>query len=250
MTSKQGYFKAIAFLFVLVCSLSSVRGAAAAELKNDTKVFFDFSGKQVQFYGVYTPGKDKKRGGLEAEIAARRNGIIHLNSQILNSCGKNLDGKGDDSLASPKWQGSVKSQGSEIFANGVLKISLVAPIKEVLKENAAKKPSSLKTTDGAPLALKIPKLPVSALSCGVITINVGGRSFKINPLSGSTESGAKVVNLALDGSSSLKPAANSDTDLLERSSLVTNGDADGATPNNNSSSEAPATTSPATSPAP
>ncbi|MFZ9520147.1 MAG: hypothetical protein ACO3A4_06680 [Silvanigrellaceae bacterium] len=193
---------------------------AFGEIKNDTAITIDFQGRQIQFFGIYNPGKaSQKAQGLDAEIAARRNGIAHLTSYLSNSCGGSQSAEESKSSSSPSWQGVVKSQGSEIYSNGVLKISLVAPLKDVLKGTAKGKSTTLKSKDGAPLALRIPRIPASALKCGMLTLSVAGRTIPLNPLSGSSESGAKVVNLILEGSSTVKPSGAGDIALLEGSNL-------------------------------
>lgn len=192
---------------------------SAADIKNNTNITIDFQSKQIQFYGIYAPEKSNSRAqGLDAEIVARRNGIAHLNRNLLSSCGTS-----GEKTAAPSWQGVVKSQGSEIFSNGVLKISLVAPVKDVLKETSKKKVQTLKSKEGSPIALRIPKVSAKALNCGMLTVNVAGRSVALNPFSGSNDSGAKVVNLTVDGNV-LKPSGASDLALLENSNLMQAGD--------------------------
>ncbi len=192
---------------------------SAADIKNNTNITIDFQGKQIQFYGIYSPEKSNSRAqGLDAEIVARRNGIAHLNTNLLSSCGTS-----GEKTAAPSWQGVVKSQGSEIFSNGVLKISLVAPVKDVLKETSKKKAQTLKSKEGSPIALRLPKVSAKALKCGMLTVNVAGRTVALNPLSGSNDSGAKVVNLTVDGNV-LKPSGATDLALLESSNLMQSGD--------------------------
>lgn len=231
MNMRKIYFAAFAITSVAFLPAAA---AAATEIRNDTAITIDFQNRQIQFFGIYSPAKSSSRAqGLEAEIVARRNGIAHLTSQLTRGCGVAQNSKPNDTAA-PSWQGVVKSQGSEIYANGVLKISLVAPLRDVLKASG-KKSTSLKTKDGSPLALKLPRLPASALKCGVLTVSLGGKTVTLNPLSGSTDSGAKVVNLALDGASGLRPAGSADLALLENSNLLGGGDsatssADGVSP--------------------
>jgi hypothetical protein len=212
--------RAIAKKSVLLIPSFISFAAVAADIRNDTKITIDLQGRQVQFYGVYAPGTANSRvQGLEAEIAARRNGITHLNSFLNAQCGSAQSEQSGEKAAFPSWQGAVKSQGSEIFANGVLKISLVAPLKDVLKDTAKKKSIRLKTNDGTSLALRFPKVPARALKCGLVSLNVGGRTIELNPLSVTSEAGAKIVNLALDGAQ-LKPAGSADLALLENSNLI------------------------------
>lgn len=230
MNTRNICIAAVAMTFVT--SLPVV--AAAADIKNNTAITIDFQNRQIQFFGIYSPAKSSSRAqGLEAEIVARRNGIAHLNSQLMRGCEVAQNGKSNDAAA-PSWQGAVKSQGSEIYANGVLKISLVAPLRDVLKASG-RKSTALKTKDGSPLALKLPRLPATALKCGVLTVSLGGKTVTLNPLSGSTDSGAKVVSLALDGASGLRPAGSADLALLENSNLLGGGEstpaaADGMSP--------------------
>jgi len=227
--------RTIRSVVVTLISLTSLPVvASAAEIKNETAITLDFQNRQIQFFGIYSPAKSSARAqGLEAEIVARRNGIAHLNTQLTRGCEGAQNGKPNDAAA-PSWQGSVKSQGSEIFANGVLKISLVAPLRDVLKASG-KKSNALKAKDGTPLALKLPRLPATALKCGVLNVSLGGSLVTLNPMSGSTESGAKVVTLTLDGSSGLRPSGSADLALLENSNLLGGGEstpsaADGNSP--------------------
>lgn len=207
-------FAACAFISAMSASVAT----ATSEIRNDTAITFDFQNKQIQFFGIYSPGKSSPRAqGLEAEIAARRNGIAHLNAQLMRGCEAGQSNKPNESVG-PSWQGAVKSQGSEIYANGVLKISLIAPMRDVLT-TSGKKSLTLKTKDGTPLALKFPRLTASSFKCGVLTLSLAGRTLPLNPLSGSNEIGAKVVNLALDGASKVRPAGSADLALLENSNL-------------------------------
>lgn len=255
---KRNSFKLTAILSLFI--FQGIQVAHAADVKNETNITIDFQNRQIQFYGIYSPGKSNARAqGLEAEIVARRNGIAHLNTYLTRSCDGATAEKTEEAAATPSWQTSVKSQGSEIYSNGVLKISLVAPLKEVLKNATKSKSSTLKTKEGTPIALRLPRLPASALKCGMLNLTLSGRTIALNPLSGSTESGAKVVNLTLDGSSSVKPAGASDLALLENSNLMSRTDtsandaiqqngrpSDAATsPNANTSPTGSATTQPA-----
>jgi hypothetical protein len=184
---------------------------------NETPVSLDMGARQIKFYGVYSPDPAGKRGGLDAEILARRNGIANLQAKLSASCQKDGGGEGNKPFATPPWQGSVKSLGSEIYANGVLKIALVAPLRDVFKE-AQQKPLALKSGSGSPLSLKLPTLTLKNVQCGLIQLNVAGKTIPLHLLSGSTDASAKPVKLALDGTR-LKPASAADAELLESSNL-------------------------------
>ncbi|NBX17440.1 MAG: hypothetical protein EBR09_08755 [Proteobacteria bacterium] len=229
---------------LLISTVLFSASAFAADVKNDTKITFDLQSRQIQFYGVYAPaGGSSRTLGLEAEIAARRNGIAHLSSFLATQCGNKTSEQAAEKMNPPVWQAVVKSLGSEIFANGVLKIALVAPMKDVLKDSAKKKGVRLKTNDGVPLALKFPKVTGRAVKCGLVSLNIGGRTVELNPLSVSSEAGAKIVNLTVDGVQ-LKPAGAAELALLENSNLVKSVDGAASSPSQTTpekSSDAPAT---------
>jgi len=184
---------------------------------NETAISLDMAARQIKFYGVYSPDPAGKRGGLDAEIVARRNGISSLQAKLHASCHKDAGGAANKTLSTPPWQGSVKSLGSEIYSNGVLKIALVAPLRDVFKE-AQQKPVSLKSSSGTPLSLKLPTLTLQHVQCGLIQLAVGGKTIPLHVLSGSSDASAKPVKLALDGIR-LKPASAADAELLESSNL-------------------------------
>jgi hypothetical protein len=230
--------KTFSFALSLAASWLAFGGVAtAAETKSDNKITIDFSSRQVQFFGIYSPELSGKRAGLDAEIAARRNGIMNLNARLKSSCG-NTEASAS---SGPDWQGSVKSQGSEIYSNGVLKISLVAPMREVFKD-VARKPSTLKTKEGKPIALRFPKLTLANFKCGLLNVNVAGKTVALNPLSSSSESGAKVVNLEFDGNA-LRPASAAEVALIETSNLFAASDSNS---NATEMQDAPTNSAPAT----
>jgi hypothetical protein len=207
--------------YALLPILFSSFPAFAASIQNDTPIIFNFPSKEVLFHGVFMPGQgNAKTQGLDAEIAARRNGIAHLNSFLASSCGQASVEKNEGVSGTPSWQAVVKSQGSEIFSNRVLKISLVAPVRDILKNMSKTNVKTLQTKDGQQIALKLPKMPASALKCGLITLTLGSRNVALNPLASSTDSNAKVVQLIADGSAGVKPAETVDREILENSSLL------------------------------
>ncbi|MEY4065671.1 MAG: hypothetical protein RIR26_1879 [Pseudomonadota bacterium] len=212
---------------------------------NDTSVSLDMGARQIKFYGVYSPDPAGKRGGLDAEIVARRNGIASLQAKLHASCHKDAGGAANKTLSTPPWQGSVKSLGSEIYANGVLKIALVAPLRDVFKE-AQQKPFSLKSSSGTPLSLKLPTLTLQHVQCGLFQLAVGGKTIPLHVLSGSSDASAKPVKLALDGTR-LKPASAADAELLASSNLF-----GGSSSSDSASSQTadPAESAPAPAPAP
>lgn len=186
--------------------------------KNGTKVNFDFVSRQVIFYGVFTPEGDGTRDGLSAELLARRDGIAHLTSKLQDSCNGLPAAPGAVRPSSNGgWISSVRSQGSEIYANGVLKISLMAPVREVFKEFPANS-SPLKSKSGVPLSIRFPIVSIDKIKCGKLSLSVGARKVDVNPFLVSRDSTEKTVRVVYRGDS-LVPATPEDSRLLEESNL-------------------------------
>lgn len=198
-------------------ALFFVSRAHAADA-NKTNVNFDFVSRQVVFYGLYVPQSEKNIDGLSAELYARRDGIAHLTSKLQESC---RNTSASDTAVRPStnggWISSVRSQGSEIYANGVLKISLTAPVREVFKEFPASS-FALKTKTGSPLNLRFPLIPIERMSCGKLRVAVRGKMVEVNPFTLSKDATAQTIRLVFQGNT-LTPASPDDTKILEESNL-------------------------------
>lgn len=186
--------------------------------KNGTKVNFDFVSRQVIFYGLFTPEGDGKQDGLSAELLARRDGIAHLTSKLQDSCSELPAAAGAIRPSSNGgWISSVRSQGSEIYANGVLKISLMAPVREVFKEFPATS-LALKSKSGAPLSIRFPIISIDKIKCGKLSLSVGARKIDVNPFLVSKDAAEKTVRVVYRGDTFV-PATPEDSKLLEESNL-------------------------------
>jgi len=196
-------------------SLSSFYGAAFA---NQTKINFDFVSRQVVFYGLYVPASENKADGLSAELYARRDGIAHLTSKLQESCSNVPASEGSvRPSTNGAWISSVRSQGSEIYNNGVLKIFLTAPVREVFKEFPVSS-FQLKSKSGTALALRFPVVPLEKMVCGKLSLTVGGKKVEVNPFALSKDSTAQSVKLTFQGNA-LIPARAEDVKTLEESNL-------------------------------
>ncbi|MEY2987143.1 MAG: hypothetical protein RJB13_664 [Pseudomonadota bacterium] len=229
----------LGWLFYAVSAIfaSSIASEANA---NQTKINFNFVTRQVVFYGLYVPQSENKADGLSAELYARRDGIAHLTAKLQESCNGIPVSEGTVRPSSNAgWISSVRSLGSEIYNNGVLKISLTAPVREVFKEF----PSSsfvLRSKSGAPLVLRFPVIPLDKITCGKLSVHVGSKKVDVNPFAVTRESSAQSVQLVFRGAT-LVPSKSEDIKTLEESnlfaSLSASKDAD-------STSKIPAVTSP------
>jgi hypothetical protein len=188
------------------CFLAS-SGSAFATQPGDGKdlerITVDFAAMQVLTSGMYKPDQDRKKSmsGLEAETAARREGILSFKAYIDNSCSgiENISAKNG-------WQQTFRSQGSTLFPEGTLEISLKAPYREVFQLSAsAQKIPTLE--NGSKIVFILPSsLPGSAVRCGAIALELGGgRSAYIAPKTfiageqgGEKDSKNKYVKLVFD----------------------------------------------------
>lgn len=203
--------------WLLISLVSSIAGQAVAA-KNETRINFDFVSRQVVFYGLFFPQAEGKTDGLSAELFARRDGIAHLTAKLQESCSDASTAQGTTRPSSnAEWISSVRSQGSEIYTNGVLKISLTAPVREVFKEFPASS-FALKSKSGTPLALRFPVIPLDQIRCGKLSLTVGTKKVDVNPFALSKDASAQVVRLSFEGNS-LVPSKPEDLKTLEESNL-------------------------------
>ena len=205
----------LAFFVLIAVSVGSFSSSAFA---NQTKINFDFVSRQVVFYGLYIPKDENRTDGLSAELYARLDGIAHLTAKLQESCNGVPAAQGAvRPSTNAAWISSVRSQGSEIYTNGVLKISLTAPVREVFKEF----PSSsfvLKSKSGTQLSLRFPVIPLDKITCGKLSVSVGGKKADVNPFSLSKDSSAQSVRLVFQGNT-LVPSKVEDIKTLEESNL-------------------------------
>lgn len=179
-------------------------------------VTYDFLSKQMTVHGLYVPKPGETKNGLAAELEARQNGIAALGDHLGKVC---TGGTSNANLTS-NWRQSLRSQGSEIFANGVLRIILTASLKDVYKPYGSSKAKALKAADGGSIVFRLPALPQGAITCGAVKADILGKKFLAAPVLVGADEGVKKVNLLLGGGGVLKVSSPDDNALLENAKFA------------------------------
>ncbi len=203
------------FTGISVCFVSLQAFAQAEE----NKVSFDFAKMTISIFGVFNSNQEEPKNGINAEVKARKNAITSLTTYFKNSCFNSEKGQlGTKS----DWSSYFRSQGSEIYQNGVLKVTLSAPIRDILK-TPTKRKTVIKTDDGKKIAFSmLITVPGSAIQCGTVGLDLGNnKKVMIYPSDVVKEAiGLTVVKLVYDGKSDLKPATPADMAILQNSTLA------------------------------
>ncbi|KAB8037027.1 hypothetical protein GCL60_14435 [Silvanigrella paludirubra] len=186
----------------------------------ENKISFDFSKMTISTFGVFNTNQEEQNSSLKAEVNARKNAIQNIGNYFKTTCQKIEKGQLG---TKPEWENFFHSQGSEIFSNGVVKVSLAAPFRDVLKtpNNSKKKP--VLTDDGKKIAFSMLfTLPGNSVQCGAIILDVGSnKKVLISPSKVVSSSiGLTVVKLVYDGKSELKPATPEDATIIQNSTLA------------------------------
>ncbi len=198
--------RAIAVLAsVALAPLSSLSAHASTE----AEVTHDFLGKQIRVHGYYAPQQGERKSGLAAEIEARQNGVSRLSDHLAKACAK------EDGRILEDWKAALRSQGSEIYSNGVLRIILTANLKDVYKPFVAGKSKVPKTAEGTPLVFRFPAVPQAAVTCGTVKIEFQGKKLTVAPVAMGAAAEAKVVKLLLGSGGVLRVSSPEDNALLE-----------------------------------
>lgn len=183
----------------------------------ENKVSFDFSKMTISTFGVFNTAEKES---IKAEIKARKSAMANINTYFKNSC-KKIEAKQIETK--PDWESFFHSQGSEIFSNGVVKVSLTAFYRDVLKTSSSKTKKAVLTNDGKKIAFSMLfTVPGTAVECGAILLNVGNnKKVMILPTKVvSSAIGLTVVKLEFDGKSELKPATPEDALIIQNSTLA------------------------------
>ena len=192
--------------------------------KEKNNILFDYSTMSLDSIGIYNPKVEGEKNGLNAELIARKNAIDNLEKYFENSC----DGLDKSSLnVKNDWENSFRSQGTEIYANGVLAVTLQAPIKQIFKISSKSK-KVLKTDEGEKIAFAIPDhIPLSSIRCGTLQLNLGdNKKIHLMPTDSiaSTSTNVKTIHLIYNSKNSnleLDPAFKTkDNEILENSTLA------------------------------
>ena len=152
----------------LFTCLATILGLAHAgkALADKPSILFDFERSTVTVYGAIQ--NDNTKTGLESEVAARKNGVQTMSDYLDKSC-----------QGTPAWtpkrntqiSKALKSQGSEIYANGTLRIILSAPLKNVFDTEGT--PQALKAGNYQNIGFKLPLIPGEILDCGKVPMDIG-----------------------------------------------------------------------------
>ncbi|MGY3802760.1 hypothetical protein ACWNT8_01650 [Pigmentibacter ruber] len=205
------------YLCLVIFSLFSSIAHAEGE---ENKISFDFAKMSISTFGVSTTNQEEQNGSLKAEVNARKNAIQNIETYFKNTCNKIEKGQLG---TKPEWEKYFHSQGSEIFSNGIVKVSLTAPYRDIIKtpNNSKKKPVA--TEDGKKIAFSMLfTIPGSIVQCGAIILDVGNnKKVLVTPSKVvSSAIGLTVVKLAYDGKSELKAATPEDAAILQNTTLA------------------------------
>lgn len=204
----------------IVLILSQAFNLFAYGQGEENKVSFDFSKMTISTFGVFNTNQDDKNSSLTAEVNARKNAISNIGIYFKNSCSKI---EKNQLGTKPDWENFFHSQGSEIFSNGVVKVSLSAPFRDILKTAGSTKKKNILTDDGKKIAFSMLfTLPGGSVQCGAIILDVGNnKKVMISPAKVvSSAIGLTVVKLSYDGKSELKPATPEDVAIIQNSTLA------------------------------
>lgn len=193
--------------------------------KEKNNIVFNYSTMSINSVGIYNPKVEGEKPGLSAELIARKNGIDNLEKYFERSC----EGLDKSSLnVKNNWENSFRSQGTEIYANGVLAVTLHAQIKQIFKTSAKSK-KNIKTDEGEKIVFQIPEqIPLTAIRCGALEVNLGdNKKIHVIPLDSAPKSSV-IIHLTFNPGTSeleLDPAfKEKDSDIIENSTLIDNED--------------------------
>ena len=176
----------------------------------------NYSLDRLNFAGINKSSIKLRQNGLEAEILARRNGIEFLQNEFQAHC--------NNTTVKPNWQDTVKSLGSEIYADHTFKIILAGSISDLIESPGSQ--AELLTADSQSLVFRIPTaVPFSSTRCGVLTLQLAdGKNINVFPRRYTRSKGAEsytTVSLALSKSGNLYPVGSSDKETVKQSNLET-----------------------------
>jgi hypothetical protein len=173
---------------------------------------------RLNFVGINASTLKLKQSGLEAEILARRNGIEALQDQLSKNCAQS----GQMSGLKSAWQDSVKSLGSEVFADHTFKIILAGNLSDFIENPSSS--SEIVSTDSKQVIFRMPSLvPLNLTRCGALSLQLPeGKSISVFPVRYQKPKASEnyvSISLALSKSGSLYPAGSSDKENAKQSNL-------------------------------
>lgn len=201
-------------LLSFVCFAFLCQFNAYAQTNSDSLVYFDFKQMIISSQGVYAPNSDGKhsKNTINAEVAARANGIDNITKYLNESC---YNVHSNAFGLQPKFANEFHSQGTEIYSDGALKVNLTAPYKTVFHLDA--KPA-LKTKNGELVVFSMPSIiPAKALKCGTPSLEITNQvqqkiQFQIIPADqkSAITTNEKLVKLVFDKSKNMLVLKNPD----------------------------------------
>lgn len=205
--------------WLYINQILAIQSLAFAE-SEENKISFDFTKMSISAFGVFNVTQDIKGDSVAAEVNARKNALSNISNYFKNTCNKI---EKNQLGTKPEWENLFRSQGSEIYANGFVKVSLAAPYRDVLKTPNSAKKKPVTTEDGKKIAFSmLLTLPGNAVQCGAIILDTGNnKKVLVSPAKVvSSPIGLTLVKLAFDGKSELKPATPEDAAILQNSTLA------------------------------
>ncbi|MES2615909.1 MAG: hypothetical protein V4591_10890 [Bdellovibrionota bacterium] len=197
---------------------------ATTNLYAKNNIFFNYSDMSVNSVGIFNPKVEEGKNGLNAELIARKNGIDNLAKYFESSC----EGLDKSSLTVKNdWENKFRSQGTEIFSNGVLAVTLQAPMKQVFK-TASNTKKSIKTDDGEKIAFQTSEqIPLAAIRCGSLELNLGNnKKIHVIPMDSikAPSTTTKIIHMVFNAKTldlDLDPAfKEKNNDIIENSTLA------------------------------
>lgn len=206
----------MAFLALLLVLLTQARGALA---QSEGSVVLNYLTGTIMASGTFHVPDERSESGLEAEMAARRNGMERLEQVISERCSAEE--------VNPEWRKLVRSVGSEIYSDRTLRILLRGGIKDLLPSLQGRRTELLLTDGKSPTFRILTTIPFLATSCGTVYLRLpNGDKVAVVPFrkrAGSADSpvislGFNTRQVALEGSTEKDRALLSQTNLFEYTS--------------------------------
>ena len=199
----------------VTCAVATFFGGAFGAELDTMPITYDVARNNIEFIGLYRPDPKEPRSGLNAEISARQDGIARMETELKKECGS---GERAGRIVSG-WQSSVRSQGSEIFADGSLRIFLSANFTSIFKRKKEQNPLAPLTADGRPILFTLGQLPLQAVQCGVVRFDYQGRILELIPQPTSGKDNAFKISLLIGASGVLKIPSPEGVIALEKSNV-------------------------------
>jgi hypothetical protein len=190
--------------------------------KEKNNLYFDYETMTLTSVGIFNPRTEGEKTGLNAELIARKNGMDNLQKYFQNTCSgfdkTTLDVKSD-------WENSFHSQGTEIYSDGVLAVTLKGQIKQVFK-SPVKLKKVVRTNKNERIAFYLPKnIPITSIRCGTLELNLGdNKKIQIIPIDSVAEDAhVKTIYFTYNqkiNSIELDPAFKESNDTLIQNSTL------------------------------